>query len=268
MCRQHSSESTILAPDEVYCPKQQPSAPNATDRHSTDEQDWSDEGAAFASQTSTYTYPRFIWFPFLFAVATLSIQALNKGSLVASLFWIHYEFYIIFDHVPFLFTNSVYKSPAWNFTHLSTVFFWGMEAIACIIATQSNVQAPLILIYNAFPHLFFIVANNFNGAAASKSFVEEQKKTWWVYTQVIIDHITHGTCMWYHLKYLVSQYVIIDLHLGMMLEYVWMWLIVAACLLTYYVHKDEMSMKYFLSPYRSMTPKKPPSKSESPAYIL
>merc|ERR1712232_349709 len=107
----------------------------------------------------------------------------------------------IFDHIPFLFTNNVYKSPRFNFTYLSTIFFWGLEGMASIVSTQSDVNAPNALLYNTLPHSLFIVCNNFCGMATSKAFTDKQKKVWWIYLQVAIDNMIHCTSLWYHLKY-------------------------------------------------------------------
>lgn len=209
--------------------------------------DWSNtKGAPFPPQD--FVCYQLLWFPFLATVAIESIHALNKRSTKISLLWIVYENYIVFDHVPFLFTNSVYKSPRFNFTYLSTVFFWGLEAVASIVATQSHVGAPSVLLYNVLPHCFFIAANNFNGKAASKAFIAEERKTWWVYVQVMVDIIIHGICLWYHLKYLVTggsetECIFTVLSLFVILT-------ISMCFLTYMVHMDEMRSGYFLVPLK------------------
>ena len=208
--------------------------------------DWSNtKGAPFPPQA--FAYYQLLWFPFLAAVAIRSIHALNERSTKISLLWIIYESYIVFDHVPFLFTNGVYKSPRFNFTYLSTIFFWGLEAVASIVATQSHVGAPSFLLYNVVPHCCFIAANNFNGKAASKAFVAEERKTWWVYVQVIIDNIIHGICLWYHLKYVFSGAREMEFNLSV-LSFVS--LTSSMCFLTYLVHRDEMSLSYFLVPQK------------------
>ena len=207
---------------------------------------WSDEGAPFASQT--FSYPNLLWFPFLIAVAALSITALNEGNVTASIFWIIYECYIVFDHFPFLCTNSVYKSPRFNFTYLSTIFFWGLEAIACIVATQSRIEAPKILLYNAFPHCGFIVANNFNKAAASKAFVAEKKKSWWIYVQVVVDTVIHCICLWYHLRH-VSSLLQTEHVFRLSPDLAFFGMITLMLMLTTYVHGEEMSLKYFFAQF-------------------
>mmetsp|Transcript_23441 Transcript_23441/g.32865 ORF Transcript_23441/g.32865 Transcript_23441/m.32865 type:complete len:225 (+) Transcript_23441:47-721(+) len=212
------------------------------------EYNWSDDGAPFPSQT--FHPPQLLWFPFLALATKISIQALNDKSIVASTFWIIYESYIVFDHIPFLFTNSVYKSPRFNFMYLSTIFFWGFEAIASIVSTQSLVNAPAILLYNVAPHSFFVACNNFCGVAASKSFLAE-KKTWWVYLQVIVDNIIHSISLWYHLKYFLSHLVQIDTSPWL----IWVPLITSMLLMTYWVHIDEISFKYFLTPFFPKTKK-------------
>lgn len=212
------------------------------------EQDWSDEGAPFASQK--FSSHQILWFPFLVIVTNESIQTLDNKNITASIFWITYESYILFDHIPFLFTNNVYKSPRFNFTYLSPVFFWGLESIASIVSTQSLVNAPIILLYNVVPHCFFIGANNFYGAAASKAFVAEQKKTWWVSLQVIVDIFIHSTSLWYHLKYIVSSHVSIQIEVGVASPWLyWSALMASMLFLTYMVHNDEMHWSYFFAPF-------------------
>eukprot|EP00984_Skeletonema_dohrnii_P028292 scaffold18209_cov88-Skeletonema_dohrnii-CCMP3373.AAC.6 len=213
------------------------------------EQDWSDQGAPFPSQT--FSPPQLLWFPFLWMVTKESIQALNNKNIFASIFWIIYESYIVFDHIPFLFTNSVYKSPRFNFTYISTIAFWGFEAIASIVSTQSLVAAPNVLLYNAVPHCFFIVANNFRGVAASKAFVVEQKKMSWVSLQVIVDSLIHCTSLFYHLKYILSSHPgILQIEIADASHWLcWGALMVSMLLLTYMVHKEEMKWSYFFAPF-------------------
>ncbi len=211
------------------------------------EQGWSDEGAPFASQK--FSPRQLLWLPFLAMVTNESIQALDNKNIAASIFWIIYESYIVFDHIPFLFTNNVYKSPRFNFTYLSTVFFWGLESIASIVSTQSLVNAPIALLYNVAPHCFFIAANNFRGAAASKAFVAEQKKTWWVSLQVMVDILIHSTSLRYHLKYMLSSHVAIHQIEDAIPWLYWSALMLSMLFLTYMVHKDEMHWSYFFTPF-------------------
>lgn len=206
--------------------------------------DWSDEGAPFQSQT--YHPQQLLWFPFLALVTSLSIQGLKEKSTGTSIFWILYESYIVFDHIPFLFTNTVYKSPRFNFTYLSTIFFWGFEAIASIVSTQSVVNAPNILLYNVAPHCFFVACNNFGGLAASKSFSSEKKKTWWVYLQVTLDNSIHSISLWYHLQHFMR--VVLETN-DTSIWAVWACSIGFMLFLTYWVHKDEMSFRFFLAPF-------------------
>jgi hypothetical protein len=207
--------------------------------------DWSNKGAPFPTQT--FAYYQLLWIPFLAAIAKQSIYALNKRSFEVNLFWIVYESYILFDHTPFIFTNCVYKSPRINFTYLSSIFFWGLEAVASIVATQSHVKAPSVLLYNVAPHCFFIAANNFYGKAASKAFLAEERKTWWVYCQVIIDTTIHAISLWCQLKYFFSGEAEMEFILTA-LSFVG--LASSMCVLTYVVHKDEMSLRYFLVPLK------------------
>ena len=74
---------------------------------------WTDEGAPIPTQP--FTYSQLLWFPTLAAITMVSIDALRVGNTSASLFWIIYESYIVFDHSPFCFTIKLYKSPRFNY---------------------------------------------------------------------------------------------------------------------------------------------------------
>jgi len=193
----------------------------------------SDEDAPYPSDD--FTCPQLLWFLCIGSIAQMSIYALNDGYLAASILWIIYECYIVFDHVPFMFTNSVYKSPGFNYKYINLIFFWGLEAVACIVATQSLVGAPPILLYNAAPHFFFVGAH-INQTATSKAFLPSIMKTWWIYAQVAVDNIIHLVCLWYHLKYVFAG---ADWYTSPLV--LWSVLVGAMLLLTYWVHGDEMS---------------------------
>lgn len=193
---------------------------------------WSDEGAPYPSEK--FNVLHLPWFVVIFLVATISILALNAGYLAASIFWIVYECYIVFDHGPFLFTDTVYKSPAFNYRRINLIFFWGMEAVACIVATLSDVGAPYILLYNAAPHFFFVGAH-VNQTATSKAFVPSQMKTWWISAQVAIDNVIHLICLWYQLKYISTGFVPL---------LSWIGLVGSMVVLTLWFHADEMSLSY------------------------
>lgn len=81
-------------------------------------------------------------------------------------------------------------SPRFNFTYLSLIFFWGLEAVASIVATQSNVGAPKLLLYNVVvPHSFFIFANWIRGACDFQCIVRREK--WWIFLQVDVFVVSH-----------------------------------------------------------------------------
>ena len=74
---------------------------------------WTDEGAPIPKEP--FTYGHLVWLPTLAVIAFASVDALRVGNTSVSLLWIIYESYIVFDHFPFMFTNSVYKSPKFNY---------------------------------------------------------------------------------------------------------------------------------------------------------
>ena len=198
---------------------------------------WSDAGAPFPSATFSYTH--LLWFLVIIFVAKMSIEALNNRDHRISLFWISYECYIVFDHVPFLSTRTVYKSPGFNYRYVNLIFFWGMEAAACIVATQSNVGAPSSCLYNAAPHIYFVGAY-MNQAATSKAFLPSEMKTWWVRLQVVVDNVIHLICLWFHVKFFSTEF---ELDCIMCPLLTWTTLVCLMILLTVMVHRDEMSWK-------------------------
>lgn len=203
---------------------------------------WTNEGAPIPTQP--FTIKQLIWFPVLAAITKVSIDGLYVGNTSVSIFWIIYESYIVFDHFPFFFANNVYKSPTFNYENLSLIFFWGLEAVASIVATQSVVRAPIILLYNAAPHSLFIFANCVRGAATSNAFVAESKKSRWILLQVSVDTTIHCMQLWYHIKYLhhaVNKND--DSSLFPFLS--WTALFTLSVLLTCWVHRDEMSWSHF-----------------------
>ena len=207
---------------------------------------WSDEGAPF--QAHPFTTSQIVWFPILAVIAKGSIDALNNDNATVSFLWIIYESYIVFDHVPFLFTNELYDSPRFNFTYLSLIFFWGLEAVASIVATQSNVGAPKLLLYNVAPHSFFIFANSILEKATSNAFSGSAQKKGWIFLQVGVDNAIHGICLWYHLVHLSSIAGMGACLLVPLLS--WVSLVSLMILLTCWVHKRHMSWSHF---FRSLS---------------
>lgn len=210
------------------------------------ESDWSDETAPFPAQPWKAT--NIIWCTLLAVIAKESIDALNNSSIPMTLIWIIYESYIIFDHVPFLFTNTLYDSPRFNYTYISPFFFWGLEAVASIVATQSDVGAPKWILYNVVPHCFFISAEHIIGAATSNAFSGE--KNGYIFLQVMLDIAIHGISLWYHLVYLLY---ITEMTIFLLPQLLLLTLVSSMILLTYWVHARHMSWSHF---FRSLPPVK------------
>ncbi len=212
-----------------------------------DRNQWSNEGAPVPFQP--FKMIDLAWIPFLALVANQSIVTLNDGNITTSFMWIVYESYILFDHVPFLFTDTLYDSPSFNYRRLSVFFFWGLEAVASIVSTMSKVGAPKILLYNVAPHMFFVAANYVRCAATSNAFLGK-KKTWWIFLQVIIDTVIHAISLWYHLDYLS---IIIEAHGSLFPLLSWLSLVSLMMLVTCRVHKHCMSWDHFFSSLRSFS---------------
>lgn len=187
---------------------------------------------------------------FLVILTIASIRGLNNSSLAASSYWILYEVYIIFDHIPFLFTRELYASPKFNFEHVPLTLFWGMEASASIVGCFSSVGAPYILLYNVVPHLAFIYANNIKQAACSYAFIPDSTghKKWHVCLQVFVDNLVHFVSLWYHLLHLRHQ-------VPGAAEWCpspvvsWLCLLTFASIVTTIVHKRHMRLAYFVEDF-------------------
>lgn len=210
---------------------------------------WCDDAAPLPTQE--FTKRQLLWLPILFFVTKKSIEGLNDDNLMASLFWILYESYIIFDHIPFLFTNGLYDSPRFNYLYLSLIMFWGMEACASIVCTLSVVGAPKILLYNVLPHTFFIFANYVRKAATSYAFVPDESgvKKWWIFLQVVFDNTIHCVSLWYHLVH-VSNIPGMEIYPSPFVS--WLVLFTSMVLLTFWVHKKWMSWANFFNPLLSL----------------
>ena len=128
--------------------------------------------------------------------------------------------------------------------YIPCIFFWGLEGVASIVATQSVVGAPTILLYNVVPHAFFIFANYVRQAATSDAFVAEREKTSLIFCQVNIDTTIHGTQLWYHIKHLY-QVNYGNVESTICPNVFWTISFSSMVLLTCWVHHDEMSWSYF-----------------------
>lgn len=209
------------------------------------ENSWCDHAAPLPTQE--FTKRQLLWLPILFFVTKTSMEGLGEDNVYASVFWILYESYIIFDHIPFLFTSSLYDSPRFNYLYLSLIMFWGMEACASIVATLSVVGAPKILLYNVLPHTFFIYANYVRKAATSYAFIADSTgvKKWWIFLQVMFDNTIHVVSLWYHLVH-VSNISGMEHYPSPLVT--WVMLFILMVLLTIWVHKKHMSWCHFFKP--------------------
>lgn len=267
MCQEVSSHATplklsnadaALKPIPQQCHADKPSGKDAaplptrdnsrcedTDPLPAQDNSWCDDAAPLPAQE--FTKRQLLWLPILFFVTKKSIQGLGEGSVFASFFWILYESYIIFDHIPFLFTSGLYDSPRFNYLYLSLIMFWGMEACASVVATCSMVGAPKILLYNVLPHTFFIFANYVRKAATSYAFIPDSTgvKKWWIFLQVTFDNTIHGVSLWYHLVH-ISNISGMEHYPSPLIS--WLILFTSMVLLTTWVHKKHMSWCHFFNP--------------------
>jgi len=164
--------------------------------------DWSKQNAPVENQQLQVKHV--LWVPVLILVAYASIQALNDFRIAVAWAYLIYETYIIFDHLPFMFTNDLYTSARVNYQNLSLSLFWGMEAIASVVASQSVVNAPsMILLANVPNHVFFMGSNYISGVATSKAFLWEKKhENLWLVGGVTMDTTIHAISLWYYIQYI------------------------------------------------------------------
>eukprot|EP00316_Scyphosphaera_apsteinii_P001444 CAMPEP_0119315060 /NCGR_PEP_ID=MMETSP1333-20130426/34342_1 /TAXON_ID=418940 /ORGANISM="Scyphosphaera apsteinii, Strain RCC1455" /LENGTH=311 /DNA_ID=CAMNT_0007320289 /DNA_START=52 /DNA_END=987 /DNA_ORIENTATION=+ len=127
------------------------------------------------------------------AFTCTSIPAICSGNLLATALLMLYENYIIVDHFPFFFTNTVYTTARINYEYTPVTLFWGAEAASSIIARRSA-GAPAFVLGNVPNHVYFILANFFQ-VATSQYFVWGKKRMW-LNVAVLFDVVCHSTNLW------------------------------------------------------------------------
>lgn len=139
------------------------------------------------------------------ALTCMSIPAIRSGNLFATALLMLYENYIIVDHFPFFFTNTVYTSARINYEYTPVTLFWGTEAASSIIARRSA-GAPAFVLGNVPNHIYFILANFFQ-VATSQYFVWGKKRMW-LNVAVLFDVVCHSTNLWCYYTIMASRLLV------------------------------------------------------------
>ncbi len=137
-------------------------------------------------------------FRFLTLLGKVSIDRMREKYDSIVFLWLVYECYIVFDYLPFLFTNDLYTSARVNYENLPVSLFWGLEAMASIVS-YASVGTPVIVLANIPNHAFFIFANYGLRVATSKAFIWGKKgSTVRIIFRVTCDIAVHMACAWYY----------------------------------------------------------------------
>lgn len=195
---------------------------------------WDGESAPFSYQPLTVSAA--LW-PFVLVVfAWTSIACIHSGCRSVAWLMLTYESYIIFDHLPFLFTNELYSSARVNFEHTDLTAFWGMEATSTIISFFA-VGSPWWVMGNIPNHVSFIFFNYRKQVATSETF-QYGRKRWYLVLGVAFDTSLHCVSALFYMKHLLGD--------GIMCWVLWVALNIAMTLLTMWVHYDYMHWGHLL----------------------
>jgi hypothetical protein len=200
--------------------------------------DWNGERAPFSYQPMRVSAA--LWPFVLVAFAWGSIALIRSGYTSVAWAMLAYEAYIIFDHLPYLFTNDLYTSAQVNFEHTDLTAFWGMEATSTVISYVA-VGAPWWVMGNIPNHLSFIFFNYCICVATSETF-QYARKRWFLVVAVACDTSLHCVSAFFYIKYLLGDGVTCSWQTCLL----WMALNAAMILLTMWIHYDFMHWEHFL----------------------
>ena len=166
---------------------------------------------------------------YLVREATVSHAAKNTAIVV----YLLYESYIVFDHIPVFFTNTVFTTARFNYQNIRSSCFWSCEAMAGWFAYFVLFAHPFVLL-NTPNHFYFMYAE-FNGVVTSDYF-NYGRKGMWLNIAVLQDVACH----------VVGAHAGLSLLLGSTtLAFTIMWT-VAICAATTWFHRDYMRLAHFL----------------------
>jgi hypothetical protein len=165
-----------------------------------------------------------------FAVRELGM----RGLLWA---WIAYESALLFSHMPFPFTNTLYRAAGWLYDSMNPTLYWGMEVCSALFAC-AVAGAPFLVMFNALTHGAFLVFAYRRGARPSSRLYSAPRKTRRINVTIIIDNLCHITCLWFYLRAALGD--------ASVATGVWLGLLATVAALTFAFHRDEVRLAHFV----------------------
>jgi len=171
----------------------------------------------------------------LHGVAFHAVRELGLRSLLW--IWIAYECVLLFSHLPFPFTRTLYRSARWLYGHINATLFWGMEILSAVFAVLVA-GAPVFVLLNAVTHGMFLRFAYRHGAQRSAALYSDPKKTPLANVIITFDNLCHITCLWCYLRCALDDAALATV--------AWGGLLATVAVLTYGFHRDEMRLAHFV----------------------
>ena len=174
-----------------------------------------------------------IWCLIGYLLITPSIPSAIKGLALGV--QLLYESYIVFDHVPVFFTNTVFTTARINYQNIRLSYFWCCEALAGWFAYLVLGAHPYVLL-NTPNHLYFLFCEFYGGIVTSEYF-NYGRKGMWLNFAVLWDVAIHVTCVHASFCWLLGA--------SSAGSYIALWL-AAVCAGTSWFHGEYMRLGHFL----------------------
>jgi hypothetical protein len=172
------------------------------------------------------------------ALHGLAFHAVRDLGLRSLLWlWIAYECALLFSHLPFPFSRTLYRSARWLYGHMNVTLFWGMEVLSAVFAVLVA-DAPRWVLLNAVTHGLFLRFAYGHGAQRSATHYSDPKKTLKANAIITFDNLCHITCLWCYLRCALGD--------ATLATTVWGSLLATVAGLSYRFHRGEMRLAHFL----------------------
>lgn len=175
-------------------------------------------------------------------VALHAVRELGLRGLLWA--WIAYECVLLFSHLPFPFTRTLYRSARWLYGNMNVTLFWGMEILSAVFAVLVA-DAPRFVLLNAVAHGLFLGFAYRHGAQRSAALYSAPAKTSTANAIITFDNLCHITCLWCYLRCVLDDAAIATAAcLG---------LLATVAALTCRFHRHEMRLAHFIHYLRAST---------------
>lgn len=151
--------------------------------------------------------------------------------------WVAYECLLLFTHLPFPFSRTLYRIAAQLYGHANATLYWGME-IASTMLALATVGAPSFILLNALAHGSFLLTAYKRGADHTREFYNDPKKTLRINAIMVFDSICHMTCLWCYLRFVLGD--------AATATTVAVCLVVSVGGLTGWYHRDDIRLAHFV----------------------